>query len=114
MTNSSFQEFLKALAELEQAGNPEEAFYATETPQTLYDKPKEKPMGKYQRKVKGAVIDVYDVLEAFNVTCPARQHAIKKLLATGQRGHKDVETDLIEALSSVKRALELATGKTIY
>lgn len=30
-------------------------------------------------------VDVYEVLVAFDVTCPAIQHAIKKLLACGQR-----------------------------
>jgi hypothetical protein len=52
-------------------------------------------------------LDVYDVLQAFDVRCPARQHAIKKLLAAGLRGAKDEETDLREACDSVLRALEL-------
>ena len=111
---NAFTEFLTELAALEQAGSPEEAFYGSKPLETNQDQPKKKRMGKYQREIKGVVVDVYDVLGAFNVTCPARQHAIKKLLATGQRGHKDEETDLIETISAVKRSLELATGKTIY
>lgn len=33
---------------------------------------------KYNRPCKGITVDVYDVLKAFNVTCPALQHLIKK------------------------------------
>ena len=75
---------------------------------------------KYQRPIVGfkpgsanehatAMVDVYDVLRAFHVTCPATQHAVKKLLMPGHRGHKDTFTDLIEAEASVKRAVELAS-----
>jgi len=39
------------------------------------------------------LVDVYDVLKAFNVTCPAMQHAIKKMLCSGDRGYKDAEQD---------------------
>jgi hypothetical protein len=77
---------------------------------------KENKMNKYQRKIKGItvqdeldalIIDVYDVLKAFNVTNPATQHAIKKLLASGQRGYKDTQQDLDEAIQSIQRAKEL-------
>ena len=63
---------------------------------------------KYNRPCKGITIDVYDVLEAFNVTCPALQHLIKKALAVGQRGHKDASEDLKDILASAKRAIELS------
>jgi len=67
---------------------------------------------KYERKItdrqgNSATVDVYDVLKAFNVTCPATQHAVKKLLCSGLRGHKDLQTDLIEAKESIVRAIEL-------
>ena len=68
-------------------------------------------MNTYQRKltsplVKGldVLVDVYDVLDAFDVTNPATAHAIKKLLCTGSRGAKDWETDLQEAIDSLERA----------
>ena len=51
-------------------------------------------------------VDVYDVLRAFAVTDPAIQHAIKKLLCTGVRGHKDSQQDLEEAIQSIERALD--------
>lgn len=63
---------------------------------------------KYNRPCKGVTIDVYDVLKAFNVTCPALQHLIKKALAVGQRGHKDASEDLKDILASAKRAIELS------
>jgi hypothetical protein len=80
-------------------------------------------VNKYQRRISGIVeeterkdkqiyavmiIDVYDVLKAFNVTCPATQHAIKKMLMAGERGHKDKQTDLNEAIQSLQRAKELS------
>jgi hypothetical protein len=82
-------------------------------------------MNKYQRKLtkptyvqresqydpsdlasidEDVIIDVYDVLDAFDVTNPATAHAIKKLLCTGSRGAKDWETDLQEAIDSLERA----------
>jgi hypothetical protein len=77
-------------------------------------------MNKYQRKLTNPLfsnwdrdieqtdpevtIDVYDVLNAFDVTNPATAHAIKKLLCTGSRGAKDWETDLQEAIDSLERA----------
>lgn len=66
---------------------------------------------KYNRPCKGVTIDVYDVLKAFNVTCPALQHLVKKALAVGQRGHKDASEDLKDILASAKRAIELSEGK---
>ena len=62
---------------------------------------------KYSRRIGKEVVDVYDVLMAFNVTNPATQHAIKKLLMPGNRGHKDKITDLKEAHQSIARAIEL-------
>lgn len=71
----------------------------------------ERTKNKYTRHVKGVDIDVYDVLRAWDVTCPAIQHAVKKLLAPGQRGHKDRITDLREALASVQRGIEMEEGQ---
>jgi hypothetical protein len=51
--------------------------------------------------------DVYEVLEAFSVVCPARQHAAKKVLCAGIRGKGDATQDLIEARDALNRAIEL-------
>ena len=53
------------------------------------------------------VVDIYDVLQAFGVDCPALQHAIKKLLCAGLRGQKSAEQDIQEAANSCRRAIEL-------
>lgn len=61
---------------------------------------------KYKREIKpGVFVDVYDVIDCYEVTNGALQHALKKILATGKRGHKTFEQDLIDILSSVERAL---------
>ena len=63
---------------------------------------------KYQREIKpGTWVDVYDVLRAFDVTCPAMAHAVKKCLAPGQRGVKDSVQDKNEAIASIKRSIEM-------
>jgi hypothetical protein len=67
---------------------------------------------KYLRPVLGNVqdrIDVYAVIKTFDVRCPARQHAIKKLLLAGQRSKGDELQDLREARDAVDRAIQLAT-----
>ncbi len=72
---------------------------------------------KYSKMITGHVlggetvsvsIDIYDVLKAYEVRCPAMQHAIKKLLMPGQRGHKSLIDDLHEAKQSIDRAIALA------
>lgn len=65
---------------------------------------------KYLRDLKGLKDgrqDVYSVIETFGVACPARQHALKKLLATGLRGKGDSSQDLNECRDAVSRAIEL-------
>ena len=52
-------------------------------------------------------IDVYRVLELFNVTHPCIQHAIKKLLVMGGRGNKNDQQDIQEAISSLTRWQEM-------
>ena len=52
-------------------------------------------------------IDVYSVLALFEVTDPCIQHAVKKLLCTGNRGHKDFNKDVQDSIDSLQRCLEL-------
>ena len=75
---------------------------------------------KYLRKIHSAKrdkspiqVDVYNVLEAFKVTCPARQHAIKKLLCAGIRGKGNELDDLIGAEAAVARAIELEKDRQV-
>ena len=69
---------------------------------------------KYTRTMKGIDCDVYDVLEAFKVSCPALQHLLKKALNAGLRGHKDTLQDLDDIIASAERAkaLELERQRT--
>ena len=54
------------------------------------------------------VIDVYRVLELFNVTDQALGHAIKKLLLAGGRGGgKDFRKDVQEAIDTLQRRIEM-------
>lgn len=54
-------------------------------------------------------IDVYRVLDLFGVLNPCVQHAVKKLLCSGQRGVKDTRQDVQEAITSLVRYLEMQT-----
>jgi hypothetical protein len=69
---------------------------------------------KYLRTAHCAIegqIDVYAVLDAFDVRCPARQHAIKKLLCAGIRGKNNELDDLREAEDAIKRAIQMHQAK---
>ena len=53
-------------------------------------------------------VDVYRVLLLFNVTDPALQHAIKKLLVAGGRGGgKDISRDVQEVSDALERWQEM-------
>lgn len=76
-------------------------------------------MSKYDREIIGidgtvTAVDVYRVLDAFGVSDPAIQHAVKKMLCTGLRGHKDYLTDLNDSIGSLQKAKELYVQKMIY
>ncbi len=70
---------------------------------------------KYLRKLQGGIrnrknevfVDVYAVLATFGVTCPARQHAIKKILCAGLRKKASQEQDLAEAIDALQRAVQM-------
>lgn len=76
---------------------------------------------KYMRKIKSfeshdingspieidVWVDVYDVIKAFNVTSGPMQHALKKVLCAGERGHKDLLEDLNDIIVCVEREIEM-------
>lgn len=70
-----------------------------------------KELSKYHKRIRNEVVDVYDVLEAFECGCSASEHAVKKLLMAGTRGHKDRLKDLQEALQSIQRAIDKEVEK---
>lgn len=76
-------------------------------------------MSKYDREIIGidgtvTTVDVYRVLDAFGVSDPATQHAVKKMLCMGLRGHKDYITDLNDSIDSLQKAKELYGQRVIY
>ena len=52
-------------------------------------------------------VDVYRVLGLFDVTDQALGHAIKKLLVAGNRGVKDMDKDVQEAIDTLQRWQEM-------
>lgn len=64
-----------------------------------------KVFSHYHKRVEGLEwVDVYRVLELFNVTDPAIAHAVKKLLVAGGRGAgKSINQDVSEAIVSLRR-----------
>lgn len=71
---------------------------------------------KYLRSVPCSLlgrVDEYAVLDAFDVTCPARQHAIKKLLCSGIRGKADTMQDLREARDAIDRAIQMQEAREV-
>jgi hypothetical protein len=72
----------------------------------IEDKLLEPKVSKYHKKIRnhGVTVDVYDVLDAYGVENPAVAHAVKKMLMAGQRGYKDFQQDIQEAIDSLERA----------
>lgn len=62
----------------------------------------------YNVEINGRSADIYTILLAYGVTCPATAHAIKKLLCAGRRGGgKTRLQDLTEAQQALVRAIDL-------
>lgn len=95
----------------------------------LYEQDREamRPRNKYDREIRpGVYADVYDAVGAFFAEIPpeplwlrirdAIAHAAKKILAPGQRGHKELRQDLVEARDSIDRGIEMVdewVGKNV-
>lgn len=63
--------------------------------------------GHYYRDVSHLKkIDIYRFCELFGITGPL-EHALKKIACAGQRGAKDFNKDLNEAIKSINRAIEM-------
>ncbi len=60
----------------------------------------------YDFNFNGIKIDPYRILLTYNITRPAQQHAIKKLLRAGQ-SHKDYRQDINEVIAALNRELEM-------
>lgn len=53
------------------------------------------------------MIDVYRIAELYNVTDHCEFHALKKILCAGDRGVKTHEQDIMEAIDSLNRRLQM-------
>jgi hypothetical protein len=68
----------------------------------------ERKHGHYFKPTPFPHVDVYRVLELFDVVNPCIQHAIKKLLVAGGRGGgKDITRDIQEAIDTLQRWQEM-------
>jgi len=78
-------------------------------PDTLVPEKTHKKYSQYYRDVRHLeYVDIYRLLDLFNVTDPAVQHAVKKLLLPGVRtGGKLAAQDIKEAIVSLNRCLEM-------
>lgn len=74
---------------------------------TIYGVDKEGNAGSLQ-------VDVYDILDAYPTKNPALDHLIKKALCPGQRGHKDLLTDLDDIIASAQRAKQMTLNKRAF
>ena len=79
------------------------------------DKPKNIPCNgdKYMVMIterstcKTISVDAYDIIIAVGITCPAKAHALKKIMFSGERGAKSYEIDVREAINSLEISLDL-------
>lgn len=67
----------------------------------------ERKHSHYFREFPYDNIDVYRIIETFEITCPAAQHILKKVIATGKRGHKDLQRDWQDIVDSAQRKIEM-------
>lgn len=67
----------------------------------------ERKHSHYYRECPYENIDVYRIIDIFEITCPAAQHILKKVIATGKRGHKDLKRDWEDIVDSAKRKVEM-------
>ena len=66
---------------------------------------RKRDLSKEERDQGFIVVDCYDILEIVGDISPRRQHAAKKVLFGGGRGHKGLEKDLQEAIWSLQSEL---------
>ena len=62
----------------------------------------------YKRDVKHLnYIDVYRIIDLYELHDPCFQHALKKILVPGARGHKDLIKDINDIIDTMQRKLEM-------
>jgi hypothetical protein len=77
-------------------------------PETTQTQDSDKKHSHYFKDVsKLDYIDVYRVIDLFKIEHPCLQHAVKKLLVSGGRGHKDEDRDIQDVIDSCVRWQEM-------
>lgn len=66
----------------------------------------------YNFVYKGVKLDPYRILTTYNITHPAHQHAVKKLLRAGN-SIKTQEKDIKEVIDTLQRWLEMLEEDSI-
>jgi predicted RNA-binding Zn-ribbon protein involved in translation (DUF1610 family) len=78
--------------------------HRTRSSHTKIDEPVATPHAHYFKNVSHLHhIDIYRLLELYEVTCPVAQHIVKKALAAGKRGAKNQGRDMQDILDSANR-----------
>lgn len=68
----------------------------------------ERKHGHYFRDVTHlTTLDFYRLVELFDIRDGAVQHILKKCLAVGERGHKDLRHDLQDMIDTAQRKLDM-------
>ena len=62
---------------------------------------------RYHRQFRGVTLDLYRVANLWGVKSHALFHAMKKIMMAGNRGAKDYETDLREAILAIQEELKI-------
>ena len=52
-------------------------------------------------------IDVYRIIDLYELHDPCFQHALKKILVPGARGHKDLTKDINDIIDTMQRKIEM-------
>ena len=60
------------------------------------------PYRHYVREYNGVILDPYRIMDIYQITHPAHQHALKKLLRAGQ-SIKDLRQDIKEVKDTLTR-----------
>jgi hypothetical protein len=74
-----------------------------ESDTTTNDTAKTKPHNHYFKECPYDNIDVYRLILLYNITDPCIQHAFKKLLVAGARGHKNIDKDIQDVIDTLLR-----------
>jgi hypothetical protein len=77
------------------------------TPRKQTDPLAETTPPRYKKTVCGVKVDPYRILALYEITHPAHQHALKKLLRNGKDPDQSLDEDIQEVIDSLRRWQEM-------